>query len=152
MKRSNRLFLSCAAVALILAVAWSWHGRSRRVNSARRPAVAAPSLLAAKNALVGKRTQPIVPLLSSPPTSSVPAAPVAISPIAAFNAWAEKYLTAAPEHRANSLAEGEQLAEARREQMRELIKTNPREALAQDCFTESARSCLLHSARCSSSG
>src|SRR6266851_1546606 len=132
MKRSNRLFLSCAAVALILAVAWSWHGRSRRVNSARRPAVAAPSLLAAKNALVGKRTQPIVPLLSSPPTSSVPAAPVAISPIAAFNAWAEKYLTAAPEHRANSLAEGEQLAEARREQMRELIKTNPREALAQE--------------------
>src|SRR5260370_40683358 len=112
MKRSNRLFLSCAAVALILAVAWSWHGRSRRADPARRPAAAAPSLLAAKNALAGKRTQPIVPLLSAPSASSVPAAPVALSPIAVFNAWAEKYLAAAPEHSAGSLAAGEQLAPA----------------------------------------
>src|SRR5437899_4971878 len=132
MKSSNRLLLSCAAVALILAVAWSWHGRSQRVNSTRRPAVAALSLPVAKNALVGKRTQPIVPLLSSPSASAVPTASVAVSPIAAFNAWAEKFLAAAPERRAGSLAEGEQLAEVRRVQMRELIKTNPREALAQE--------------------
>src|SRR6266849_3349429 len=107
MKTSNRLLLSCAAVALILAVAWSWHGRSRRVNSAQRPGDAAPALAAAKNALAGKRTQPVVPLLSSPPTLAVPAAPAAVSPVNAFNSWMEKYLAAAPEHKAGSLAEGE---------------------------------------------
>src|SRR5712692_7023566 len=121
MKSSNRLLSSCAAVALMFVVAWAWHGRSRGVNSARRPA-AAPSLPAVKNALAGKRTQPVVALLSSPPTLSVPAAPVAVAPVAAFNSWTEKFLATAPEHRAGSLAEGEQLAKARRKQMRELIK------------------------------
>jgi len=131
MKTSNRLLLSCAAVALILVLAWSWQSRGRRDDTARRPA-AAPSLPAAKNTLAAKQARPVVPLLSSPPTLSAPAAPVAVSPIAAFNSWSEKFLAATPEQKAGSLAEGEQLAKARRDQMRELIKNNPREALAQE--------------------
>src|SRR5438034_9183181 len=111
MKSSNRLLLSCAAVALILLVAWSWHERSRHANSARRPA-GAPFLPPAKTALAGKQAQPVVPLLSSPPSFSEPVAPAAVSPIVAFNSWGEKFLATAPEHRAGLLAEGEQLANA----------------------------------------
>ena len=51
---------------------------------------------------------------------------------AAFNSWAEKYLASAtPALKAASLAEGESLANARREEMLSLIKTDPARALAQ---------------------
>lgn len=49
---------------------------------------------------------------------------------AAFRAWTERYLAAAPAGRAALLAEGRSLAAARRAVLAELIKSDPRSALA----------------------
>lgn len=50
--------------------------------------------------------------------------------LAAFAAWAQRYLAAAPEARAALAEEGRALAETRRTRMLGLIKDDPREALA----------------------
>lgn len=49
---------------------------------------------------------------------------------AAFRAWTERYLAATPAERAALLAEGRERAEARRAVLAQLIKTDPRAALA----------------------
>ncbi len=49
---------------------------------------------------------------------------------AAFRAWTERYLAAAPADRAALLAEGRERAEARRAVLAQLIKADPRAALA----------------------
>lgn len=49
---------------------------------------------------------------------------------AAFRAWTERYLAAAPANRAALLAEGRERAEARRAVLAQLIKADPRAALA----------------------
>src|SRR5204863_5971731 len=53
------------------------------------------------------------------------------SPMVEFSSWTEKYLTAATDAEKQALVgEGEELAKARLAEMYELIKTDPKQALA----------------------
>ena len=81
-----------------------------------------------------KSSQATRPVAAGPVVSAAEAVPekesIVGGPIAAFADWSKRYLAAAATERDHLVPEGIKLAEARRPQMRELIKDNPREALA----------------------
>src|SRR5207245_5073311 len=70
------------------------------------------------------------PLNSGVSAAAHPPTPKPLSAPEAFDSWAAAYVGAATtQGKAALLAEGEQLAKARREEMAQLIKSDPRHAL-----------------------
>ncbi len=67
-----------------------------------------------------------IPAAASPVAVTQPAA----APASTFSSWTQTYLAAKPDERPALVAQGVALAEARRPVFHELIRTNPREALA----------------------
>jgi hypothetical protein len=92
--------------------------------------------LSSQGAAAGKTNLP--PPESAPNASRAAAATAVQAPSlppasarAAFNEWAHRYLTAAPEQRAALENEGIRLAQARRPEVKSLIVNDPRQALAE---------------------
>ena len=118
------VFMFCALGLLVL---W-W--RSQSPTDATRTAEAAAR---AGSAAKVARTAPLVA------TAVRATSPAALSPVLAslgsslgqFQSWAQRYLAATPAARAALVAEGVQLAAARRAEFKALIITHPREALRQ---------------------
>lgn len=117
---------SFALLTVALAL-WRGHSTSRHFVS-DAPVVSAP-VAAAAPAVAPPKTIPAAsearPATGSAVTEPKPSA------IADFNAWAARFAEAAPAARAAMLAEGQALAQARREEMFQLIQSNPQQALAQ---------------------
>src|SRR5690349_5409064 len=121
MKKTGRLFLVVTALVALFAAFFCLHP-AKTPRLAREDA--RPSINDSQNS--GKVSVP-----ASLPVGTQSPAVATKSPVAAFNSWTEKYLAAATEAEKQALiAQGEELAKARLAEMYELIKTNPKQALA----------------------
>ena len=52
------------------------------------------------------------------------------NPVTSFRAWSERYVAAAPDERVKMVADGVELAKARRPILKQIIRDDPRSALA----------------------
>jgi hypothetical protein len=139
MKPLRRLALSLAFLVFILLVAAVWYGL-------RRGTVAPSAQTTSQPVSTGSLQPPPAPLLSATafqpaqppppnPTVPAPAAPASQPPAAGafetFTEWANRHGAAGPaQAKADLLAEGEQLAKARHEEMVRLVRSDPQLALA----------------------
>ena len=127
----RKFFTVCGLLALMALLGW-WSGspRSSTGTGAETPRVSASP------APVATTKGPQVPRPTAKPAGAAPAEapgqPVAEvdGAITAFDLWAQRYLKADAEERKGLEAEGIRLAAARRPVMKELIKEDPRQALA----------------------
>ena len=131
MKASSRLLagVSLAGVVCLGLGLWLWNsehgapgdsgGASAQLRTAARSEAQARASTAGGGTLARQSDRPDRPKPSD-----------RLDPLAAFNSWADKYASASATGKAALLAEGERLAAERRSEMRRLIATDPREALA----------------------
>ena len=129
-KSRLRLLLCVLSAAVVLVLPWL-------AKSSKPPQAVAVTTPAAAIAL-DAAPPPAGILAADKPTERVPDRAIFASAwgrgghaaLDAFAAWTEEYLSAAPDARPALLARGRELAAARRAALLELIKTDPRSALA----------------------
>src|SRR5947209_4494755 len=120
MKKLNRHLIGVAMVALSFILLFAWREHRHVARTVPQPE--------------SVRTVPVaaaVPFEPVKPARQVPAQLVSKAPslakdhCSAFNSWAKAYLGApTPQAKAELLTEGEELAKARREEMKQVIKSD----------------------------
>ncbi len=113
------------SLSLLAALCW-WSLSPRTIA----PAIAQPSQKAvAHEAVAHEAVAHEASAVPAEPSARSAAATAAVEPVAEFGSWAQRYIAAPVEKRAALIAEGVKLAQERRPVLREIIQTNPEQAL-----------------------
>ncbi|MBI5387365.1 MAG: carboxypeptidase regulatory-like domain-containing protein [Verrucomicrobia bacterium] len=134
-KTSRWLRYSAGGVALLVVAVCLWLGQQTARRSSGAPSFATDGAATAPAALASAVKAASHPARASSlvagPAAATSVAPAQPSALAEFSAWAQQFAAAQPAAQAVLLAEGERLAKARREEMFQLIQSDPEQALAQ---------------------
>ncbi|TAK96422.1 MAG: PKD domain-containing protein [Verrucomicrobia bacterium] len=130
----KKVFIALAAVTIATFVTlWIFTGAPARSNPPAPTAAARPSPTAPVVAPIPTATPNFAAAQTASPLfrtrAMVWAEPVPESAFARFKDWTQRYLSIEPASRAGLVAEGIELATARRAALKELIKTDPERAL-----------------------
>ncbi len=120
MKKTHIIVVGAVALVLLV-IGFQWSASRRALESS----VAAIAPVGNTHAQPGNSSD-------TAPTASQASLAKPESAVAAFNAWAENFVaTSSRDEQEQLVAEGEELAQWRREALEELIQTNPHQALAE---------------------
>ncbi|MCE9518781.1 MAG: PKD domain-containing protein, partial [Verrucomicrobia bacterium] len=131
MKSSLRLLILCGSFVLLVLFAALW---LRSTDTSPKPDQATHPLAKANQSTRNDVSDEPVEALASPRKTPVDPAPSAVlqkdaTEFERFNEWAARYLAATDEQRRELQEEGIKIAQARRVVLRQMIETNPRQAI-----------------------